>query len=73
MGKDSSQELGRQWKRYWVRSSRELFKSLEEAQKIPEPTVTRGEKEDTGSVTPEKAEADRQKMIQNHRGRRMRG
>ena len=44
-------------------SSRELFKSLEEAQKIPEPTVTRGEKEDTGSVTPEKAEEDRQKMI----------
>ena len=40
-------------------SSRELFKSLEEAQKIIEPTVTRGEKEDTGSVTPEKAEADR--------------
>ena len=44
-------------------SSRELFKSLEEALKIQEPTVTRGEKEDTGSVTPEKAEEDRQKMI----------
>ena len=44
-------------------SSRELFKSLEEALKYPEPTVTRGEKEDTGSVTPEKAEEDRQKMI----------
>ena len=44
-------------------SSRELFKSLEEAQKIPEPTVTRGEIECIGSVTPEKAEEDRQKMI----------
>ena len=44
-------------------SSRELFKSLEEAEKTPEPTVTRGEKEDTGSVTPEKAEEDRQKII----------
>ena len=59
MGKDSVQELGRQWKRYWDRSSwRELFKSLEEALKIQEPTVTRGEKEDT-----EKVEKDRQKMI----------
>ena len=44
-------------------SSRELFKSLEEALKYPEPTVTRGEKEDTGSVTPEKVQEARQKMI----------
>ena len=44
-------------------SSRELFKSLEEALKIQEPTVTRGEKEDTGSVTPEKVQEARQKMI----------